>query len=164
MTTLLDGRAFDRSAKRPPVAVQALPCWVDFNGPAPVSSFLVAADTKSSVRIPQPVPPAGAEHDARTPPEIVPVQQSAMRGRGLLGVRLHAPAGYAFAAVERTRPPHSVEADTYWRVCGASDDCLVWLHDETPSVHTEPMLQLPAWTQLQAAVHAPVSAAECEGH
>ncbi|KAJ3173741.1 Ribonuclease H2 subunit C [Geranomyces variabilis] len=106
-----------------------LPCQIDHNGPANVSSFFVVESN----------------------PDCPSTVQSAFRGRSLQGVRAKVPANYQ-GVIYREDDSHPSK-ERALKAAGSFETFVAWGHDDLPTTESNDVMRMLAWLEIAEDLH-----------
>ncbi|KAI9279230.1 ribonuclease H2, subunit C [Umbelopsis sp. AD052] len=126
-------------AQKQPQTVHLLPCQIDHNGPAQVSTYFVQTD--------------GVD-----PLNGGPCKIAAFRGRQLFGVTNRLPSELKGHVYSERRHSDDMEDETT-----ANHDCIeifdeftVWKHDHAPDTKSDPFFVAMEWNNIATHLHSTI--------
>ncbi|XP_063046827.1 ribonuclease H2 subunit C [Engraulis encrasicolus] len=112
--------------------VHLLPCEIEHDGPAEVSSYFTAAikDRKHELTV-------------------------SFRGRGFKGQEANCPQGYTGLVLKQVEKPSSDQEDGVVKVSSVFHNLTYW-NLETPPTSDDGVVMAMGWPELAEAIHGPV--------
>ncbi|KAJ3056158.1 Ribonuclease H2 subunit C [Rhizophlyctis rosea] len=121
--------------------IHLLPCQIDHNGPANISSYFLVTETPST------------KPDVASTP-AAPTYDATFRGRGLKGVTVPVPENFQGFVLREGRTPPDSSAVKDLRVESVFDTFTTWGHTILPTRSNDSVLKAMAWANITNDVRA----------